>query len=59
MSSAHKAWIDGRGDLTILAASQTFGVIYSTLYGRIHRAVPKAQASQAMQRLSPAEEEAI
>ena len=59
MLLAHKAYIDGRGDLTILGASQTFGVNYSTLYSRIHGAKPKAQASQAMQRLFPAEEEAI
>jgi hypothetical protein len=45
MSLAYKAWIDGCGDLTILAAAQTFGVIYSTLYSRIHEAIPKAQAS--------------
>lgn len=59
MLLAHKAYIDGRGDPTILNAAQTFGVNYSTLYGRIHGSIPKAQASQAMQRLSPAEEEAI
>jgi hypothetical protein len=56
MSLTHKAWINGCEDLTILAAAQTFSVIYSTLYSQIHRAILKAQVSQAMQRLSPAEE---
>ena len=59
MLLAHKAYIDGRGHLAILGATQTFGVNYSTLYGRIHGSILKAQASQAMQRLSPTEEQAI
>jgi hypothetical protein len=42
MLLAYKAYIDGHGDLTIVGASQTFGVNYSTLYGRIHGAKPKA-----------------
>lgn len=45
MLLAYKAYIDGRGDFTILGASQTFGINYSTLYSCIHNAKPKAQAS--------------
>ena len=32
MLLAYKAYIGGCGDLTILGATQTFGVNYSTLY---------------------------
>src|SRR6266516_81562 len=56
---AHKAWKDANGELHIRKATRTFGVSESTLRGRIKGAVPKAQASQAMQRLTVAEEEAI
>ena len=40
-------------------AAHIFGVSFSTLQGRINGAIPKAQASQAMQQLTVAEEEAI
>lgn len=56
---AHRAWIDARGELTIGKACCGFGVNPSTLHGRIHGAIPKALASQAMQRLSVPEEKAI
>src|ERR1700730_3620677 len=56
---AHRAWIDSNGELKIRKAACTFGVTYSTLYGRIHGAIPKVQANQSMQRLCIAEEEAI
>jgi len=56
---AHQAWIDAKGKLTIGKACREFGVNPSTLHGRIHGAIPKALASQAMQRLSVSEEKAI
>src|SRR5256885_27154 len=56
---AHRAWKDASGELPIRKAASTFGVSESTLRGRINGAVPKAQASQAMQRLTVAEEGAI
>src|ERR1700730_6659090 len=56
---AHQAWTKEQGKRPILKLSQEFGVSYSTLYDRIHGAIPKALASQAMQRLSVPEEKAI
>ena len=56
---AHQAWKNANGQLAMKKAARTFGVNYSTLHNRIHGAVSKAQASQAMQRLTVAEEEAI
>jgi len=56
---AHQAWIQGKGTISIGQACRPFGVNPSTLHGRIHGAVPKAIASQAMQRLSAPEEKAI
>jgi hypothetical protein len=56
---AHQAWINAKGQLTIGKACCEFGVYPSTLHGRIHGAIPKALASQAMQRLSVSEEKAI
>jgi hypothetical protein len=56
---AHQAWKDGKGKLKIAQAARTFGIGYTTLYDRIHGAIPKALASQAMQRLSVPEEKAI
>jgi hypothetical protein len=56
---AHQAWIDAKGELTISTACRGFGVNPSTLHGRIYSAIPKALASQAMQRLTVLEEKAI
>jgi len=59
LNLAHKAWIDSNGKQKLKVLARTFGVAYLTLHDRIHGAIPKVQASQAMQRLSPAKEEAI
>jgi transposase-like protein len=56
---AHQAWKNGNGKLKIGKLAREFGISYSTLYDRIHGAIPKALASQAMQRLSVPEEKAI
>jgi hypothetical protein len=56
---AHEAWIKANGTCSIRDTARTFGVAYSTLNGRIRGAIPKEMASQAMQRLSVAEEEAM
>ena len=46
---AHQAWKDANGQLAIRKAAWTFGISFSMLNGRIHGAVSKAQASEAMQ----------
>jgi hypothetical protein len=56
---AHQAWRNEKGKLSISKAAQRFGVGYSTLYDRIHGAIPKALASQEMQRLTVSDEKAI
>ena len=56
---AHKAWIDAKGKLSQNKAARIFGVSPSTLKDRIAGAILKAIASQAMQRLTIAEEDAI
>src|SRR5436190_1389619 len=56
---AHQAWKDANGQLSLEKAARIFGISPTTLHGRIHGALSKAQASQAMQRLTVAEEEAI
>jgi hypothetical protein len=56
---AFQAWKDANGQLSMRRAARIFGVSWTTLQGRIKGACPKAQASQAMQRLSVAEEDAI
>jgi hypothetical protein len=56
---AHQAWKNGNGKLKIGKLAREFGISCSTLYDRIHGAIPKALASQAMQRLSVPEEKAI
>jgi len=62
---AYQAWKDAnkhdprKKQLSIKKAARIFGVSYTTLYDRIHGAIPKALANQAMQRLTIAEEEAI
>jgi helix-turn-helix, Psq domain len=56
---AHQAWKEAKGKLSIQEAAHVFGVGYSTIRGRTKGAVPKAIASQAMQRLTVSEEEAL
>jgi helix-turn-helix, Psq domain len=56
---AHQAWKNANGKLSMKKAARIFGVSFSTLQGQINGAIPKAQASQAMQRLTVGEEEAI
>jgi hypothetical protein len=56
---AHQAWTAANGDLSIKKAARTYGVTYSTLHRRINGTIPKVEASQAMQRLSVGEEEAL
>jgi hypothetical protein len=56
---AHEAWIKANGTCSIKEIARTFGVAFSTLNRRIKGAIPKEAASQAMQKLSVAEEEAI
>ena len=59
LNLAHKAYIDSNKQEKIKVLACTFNVSWTTLQGRINGALPKALASQAMQRLCPAEEEAI
>jgi hypothetical protein len=56
---AHQAWKEAKGKLPIREAARIFGVEYSTIRDRTKGAVPKAIASQAMQRLTVSEEEAL
>ena len=56
---AHKIWKQGNGAISIAKAANIHGVSKSTLRDRINGAIPKAEASQNMQRLSPGEEEAL
>jgi hypothetical protein len=56
---AHQAWINSKRSKKIKDVACCFGVAYTTLHNRINRAIPKELASQAMQRLCVAEEEAI
>jgi hypothetical protein len=56
---AHQAWIDAKGSLTKGKAARIFGVSPSTLKDRIASAIPKALASQVMQRLTVAKEQAM
>jgi len=56
---AYQAWIDGNGKLSMQKAAAMYGIGYSTLRSCINGAIPKAEASQAMQRLSVGEEEAL
>ncbi|OXV05136.1 hypothetical protein Egran_07096 [Elaphomyces granulatus] len=56
---AFQAWKDANGQLSMRRAARIFDVSWTTPQGRIKGACPKAQASQAMQRLSVAEEDTI
>ena len=56
---AHKIWKQDNGAISIAKAANIHGVSKSTLRDRINGAIPKAEASQNMQRLSPGEEEAL
>ena len=58
---AHRAWCQAtsKQEKNIQQLSLKFGVNYSTLHRRINSAVSKAQASQAMQRLTVGKEEAL
>ncbi len=56
---AHQAWIREKSTLKIKDVARRFGVAYSTLNDRIHGAVSKELANQAMQSLSVADEEAM
>jgi hypothetical protein len=57
---AHQTWKDSNGQLSMRKAAAQFGVSYSTLQDRIKNgAISKSEASQAMQRLSVREEEAL
>jgi hypothetical protein len=56
---AHKIWRESDGTMSIVKAANMYGVKKSTLRDRIKGAIPKAEASQNMQRLSPGEEEAL
>ena len=55
---AFHAW-KANPKLSIRKAHRQFGVSYTTLYGRIKGAKPRKEASQARQRLSVGEEEAL
>jgi len=56
---AYQAWKDANRAATIRQICRTFKVNPSTLYSRIHGAIPKALASQAVQRLTVLKEKAI
>jgi helix-turn-helix, Psq domain/Tc5 transposase DNA-binding domain len=57
---AHQAWKESKGQLSMRKAATKFGVSYSTLQDRIKNgAISKAEANQAMQRLSVREEQAL
>jgi hypothetical protein len=46
-------------DYSLQKASREYRVNYSTLSNRVHGAVSKKEASQAMQRLSPGKEDSL
>ena len=56
---AHETWKQGNGAISIAKAANMHGVSKSILQDRINDAIPKTEASQNMQRLSPGEEEAL
>src|SRR5450432_1107832 len=56
---AYQAWKDADGQISMKKAARMFNVSSSTLQGRIKGAIPKEQASQAMQKLSKEQEDAL
>ena len=56
---AHETWKRGNGAIFIVKAANMHGVSKSTLRDRINGAIPKIEASQNMQRLSPGEEKVL
>ena len=56
---AQKTWKENNGAISVTKAADMYRVKKSTLRDRINGAIPKAEASQNMQRLSPEEEEAL
>ena len=56
---AQETWKQGNGAISIAKTANMHEVSKSTLRDRIHGAIPKIEASQNMQRLSPGEEEAL
>src|SRR5436190_3257 len=56
---AHETWKKDNGAISIAKTANMHGVSKSTLRDCINGAIPKAEASQNMQRLSPGKEEAL
>src|SRR5579862_4028098 len=56
---AYKAWIENKGVTSIRNIACSYGVVYSTLQRRINGCISQLEANQAMQRLTPSEEDAI
>ena len=56
---ALKAHEDRKGKPSLKKAAKMYSIGYSTLRDRKNSAILKAEASQAMQRLSPVEEEVL
>ena len=55
----NETWKQDNNALSIAKTANMHGVSKSTLRDRINGAIPKIEASQNMQRLSPREEEAL
>ena len=56
---AQETWKQGNGAISIAKAANMHRVSKSTLRDHINDAIPKIEASQNMQQLSPDEEEAL
>jgi len=56
---AYEAWLTYSNTIPVREIARAHGVVLSTLQGRINRGLSKLEASQAMQRLTVGEEDAL